>query len=590
MTKCLRFITFLVLSLCMQQSLFAQFARSVGGTDADNGQALAYDAAGNTYIIGDFRGKADFDPGPGTLYLKSSCPCDESNPLLPDIFFAKYSRNGALIWARQVGGSGYDYGRGIGVDDAGNVYITGSFESTADFDPGTGISNLVAAGGKNIFLAKYTASGNYLWASNIGSGAWGEGNSLSVSNAGILTVAGYFNGTADFDPSAGIAAFNAGGFSDPFFARYTADGTYMWAKTITGSGESSGQHLYVDSAGAIYFTGNFYGTADFNTGAGVFELTGTNAKDAFYAKYTASGEFVWATRVGGNGDESGTAIIADKAGNVYATGYYINEIDFDPGAGIFNMSSGIGAYNGYLLKLNKDGLFEWANNIYSGQFNVGLSLSLDAQQNVYATGYFSGTTSFSPATSITSAGGTDIFIAVYKSTGALLNIFKEGGITNDWASAIAVDAKGFIYVTGYYTGAAQFTINGAITTLTSAGNGDVYFLKAKRKSLQTAAVAAATATDLMAGNSSNAGQTMLHQNIPNPAQSYTTVAYNLGTAAQVRLSLVDMNGKEVMVLKNAMQQKGLYTLQVNVGRLKSGIYIWRLAAGNEYFTKKLVVQ
>src|SRR5678810_1268996 len=113
---------FLVIAcfICRQQ-LSAQYVKSIGGTNAEYGKSITYDALGNIYIIGDFRGKADFDPGPGTYFLKSSCPCDESDPLIPDIFFAKYSGKGKLIWANKIGGSGYDYGKGIGVDSSGNV-------------------------------------------------------------------------------------------------------------------------------------------------------------------------------------------------------------------------------------------------------------------------------------------------------------------------------------------------------------------------------------------------------------------------------------------------------------------------------------
>jgi hypothetical protein len=85
-------------------SASSQWTESIGGNNADYGQSITTDANGNVYIIGNFRGKADFDPGPDSFFLKSSCPCDESDPLKPDIFFAKYKKTGALVWARKVGG------------------------------------------------------------------------------------------------------------------------------------------------------------------------------------------------------------------------------------------------------------------------------------------------------------------------------------------------------------------------------------------------------------------------------------------------------------------------------------------------------
>ncbi len=572
-----------------RQESVAQFVKSIGGTNAEYGQHITYDASGNLYIIGNFLGKADFDPGPKTFFLQSSCPCDESDAVIPDVFFAKYNKNGALVWAKKVGGSGYDYGKGIGADSAGNVYITGSFESTADFDPGPAVKNLISSGGKDIYLAKYTANGDYVWAEKIGGIGFDESNALSVSSSGTVTITGYFGYVVDFDPSSNINSFDAGGSSDPFFARYNTNGGLVWAKDIGGSGESSAQNLFVDAAGSIYITGGFFGTSDFNIGTGVFNLTGTSAKDAFYAKYNSAGDFVWAVSVGGAGDQTGLGITADKSGNVYATGYFVGTVDFNPGSGVFNLTSSNGFFNAYLLKLNSDGVFAWANNIGGSADDIGFSLALDTQQNIYAAGYFNGTASFGTGNFLTSAGSTDIFIAVYKPSGTLLTSMREGGATDDWASSIAVDAKGFIYLTGYYTGNAQFNINGSVITLTSAGNADVYILKAKRTSLQTSVITT-DRQSLMVTKRLEESTTQLYQNSPNPVTSLTNIAYSLAAASKVRLSIIDLNGKEVLVLKDTWQDKGVYTVQASASTLCNGMYFSRLQTSDAMIVKKLVVQ
>jgi hypothetical protein len=587
MKKSLPVIFLITAGLMCRQHLFAQFVKSIGGTNAEYGEGIAYDALGNTYIIGDFRGKEDFDPGPGTYFLKSSCPCDESDPLIPDIFFAKYSKSGALIWANKIGGGGYDYGKAIGVDSSGNVYITGSFESTADFDPGAAVKNLISYGGKDIYLAKYNPNGEYMWAENIGGVGFDESNALFVNAAGKITIAGYFGYVADFDPSSDTTSFDAGGSSDPFFARYDTNGNLVWAKDIAGNGESSAQNIFIDAAGFIYLTGNFFGTADFNTGTGVFNLTGAGAKDAFYAKYKSTGDFVWAASVGNAGDQTGQSIVADKNGNVYATGYFVGTVDFNPGSGVSNLSSNNGFFNAYLLKLNKHGAFVWVNNIGGSQDDIGLSLAIDAQQNIYTAGYFNGTASFSSNKSLTTAGSTDIFIAVYKPWGSLVAAIQEGGATDDWASSIAIDGKGSIYLTGYYTNTAQFNINGNPVSISSEGNADVYFLKAKRASLQTSPLA--NIQSFIVSKSIDENKLLLYQNTPNPFASTTNIKYYLPASAKVRLSIVDMKGNEVLVLKNAFQDKGEYNIQLSASNLANGIYVCRLQTNNYILTKKLVV-
>jgi hypothetical protein len=122
------------------------WAKQMGGTSDDSGQGIAVDAAGKVYTTGYFRGTADFDPGPATFNLTSAGGFD--------IFVSKLDNAGNLVWAKQMGGPGHDQGWGIAVDGAGNVYTTGWFAGTADFDPGPGTFNLSRAGGPDIFVSK----------------------------------------------------------------------------------------------------------------------------------------------------------------------------------------------------------------------------------------------------------------------------------------------------------------------------------------------------------------------------------------------------------------------------------------------------
>ncbi|HRF19893.1 MAG TPA: SBBP repeat-containing protein, partial [Chitinophagaceae bacterium] len=108
------------------------------------------------YIIGEFRASADFDPGAGTVNLTSAGGSD--------IFFAKYDASGNYVYAKRLGGTAEDVGFGIAVDGSGNVYVTGYFIGTGDFDPGAGTANLISSGIQDIFFAKYDASGNYVYA------------------------------------------------------------------------------------------------------------------------------------------------------------------------------------------------------------------------------------------------------------------------------------------------------------------------------------------------------------------------------------------------------------------------------------------
>lgn len=125
-----------------------QWAKHIGGTGDDQGASIALDIDGNVYTTGYFNGTVDFDPGPETFELTSV----SSNS---DIFISKLDVDGNFVWAKTFGSNGIDQGFSITTDDAGNVYITGAYRFTTDFDPGAGVFNLsTTLNGVNIFILK----------------------------------------------------------------------------------------------------------------------------------------------------------------------------------------------------------------------------------------------------------------------------------------------------------------------------------------------------------------------------------------------------------------------------------------------------
>ncbi|MBI4648818.1 MAG: T9SS type A sorting domain-containing protein, partial [Bacteroidia bacterium] len=240
----------------------------------------AVDGTSNCYITGYFKGTADFDPGIETVNLTSV-----GNE---DIFFAKYDANGNYLWAKSIGGTSSNHGSSIAIDGTGNCYITGYFRGTTDFDPGAGTANLTPVDSSDIFFARYDVNGNYLWAKSIGSTSMDFGISIAVDSIGNCYITGFFRVTTDFDPGTGTVNLTSIGNWDIFFAKYDANGNYLWAKNIGSSYGDGGYSIAVDDTGNIYLTGYFQSTADFNPGAGTANLTSVGYKDIFFAKYGQS--------------------------------------------------------------------------------------------------------------------------------------------------------------------------------------------------------------------------------------------------------------------------------------------------------------
>jgi hypothetical protein len=386
-----------------------------GGSGADSGAGVAVDASGNVYVTGSLTGTVDFDPGVGTANLSSAGETAA--------YVVKLDSAGSYVWARTFGGSGADSGAGVAVDASGNVYVTGSFTGTADFDPGVGTANLISAGRHDAYVVKLDSAGSYVWARNFGGSGDDLGAGVAVDVSGNVVVTGRFWGTADFDPGVGTANLSAFGPTyDAFVVKLTSAGSYVWARNFNGSDFDSGAGVAVDVSGNVVVTGTFWGTADFDPGVGTANLTSAGRYDAFVVKLDSAGSFVWARTFGGSLEDEGSGIVVDASGNVYVKGSFAGTADFDPGVGTANLMSA-GRYDAFVVKLDSAGSFVWARNFGGSGDDLGAGVAVDVSGNVYVTGSFAGTADFDPGVgtaNLISAGESDAYVVKLNSSGVVI--------------------------------------------------------------------------------------------------------------------------------------------------------------------------
>jgi hypothetical protein len=381
------------------------WAKRIGGNSWDDGSGVSLDAAGNIYITGHFSGTADFDPGTGTANLTSAGDYD--------MFVCKLDAFGNFIWAKRIGNSNGDYSWSIVLDAMSNVYITGQFFGTVDFNPGPGTLNMTAVGGYDFFICKLDAAGNFVWAKSLGGLNPDVAYSIAVDASGNVFATGGFNGTVDFDPSASVFNLSSAGSEDVFILKLDATGNFIWAKSFGGINFDSANSMTVDALGNIYTIGSFEGTADFDPSSGVSTITSSGFYDVFVCKLNSVGNFIWAKNSEGVGYEDAFAINTDVNGNVVFSGCFSSAVDFNPGGGVFNLIPA-GTQDIFISMLDNAGNFLWAKDL-KGSSNVGCGISIlvDAANNIYTTGFFSSTVDFNPdaaTVNISSAGNEDIFI------------------------------------------------------------------------------------------------------------------------------------------------------------------------------------
>lgn len=446
-----------------------KWAKGVGGSSDDYAHSITVDASGNTYITGSYKDVVDFDPGSGTSNLTSMGGSD--------IFILKLDASGNFMWAKSMGGSMDDEGYSVMTDLSGNIYLAGTFEGTSDFDPGSGKSDVISAGGSDAFIAKLDASGNLMWTKTFGGSGDDEAKDLMMDLSGSIYAAGNFRNTVDFDPGSGTDNRNATGMSDMFMLKLDASGNFMWAKTMGGMFDDNLRSIALDGTGNIYATGSFAGMMDFDPGSGTSNQTSNGLSDMFVTKLDASGNFMWAHNIGGLLDDNGSDLTTDASGNVYLTGSFNGLVDFDPGSGNTSLTS-LGGSDAFILKLNTTGSFQWARNMGGLLFDNANAIALDISGNVIITGAFQGTSDFDPGSSILnliSTGMSDAFVAKLDMSGNFMWARNMGSTAEDYGTALAVGLSGNIYTAGEFSGAGDFDPGSGLFNLSNPGGGKDVF-------------------------------------------------------------------------------------------------------------------
>lgn len=446
------------------------WARQLGGPEADVGYDVAADGAGNVYVAGYFNGVVDFDPGAGVANLTSGGG--------DEIFVAKFDSTGSLIWARRMGGADHERADDIAIDAGGDVYATGWFAGTADFDPGGGTSNLTATGEHSAFVVKLDSSGNFAWAKMLGGAGSSEGAGIAVDANGNVYSAGTFSGETDFDPGAGVSNLTSAGDDDGYVSKLDSTGAFVWARLLGGPGNENAAGLALDAAGNVLTTGAFEATADFDPGAGTANMTSAGASDVFVSKLDGAGNFVWARRFGGSASDYGHAVAVDGNGNVHTTGSFAGSVDFDPGGGIVRLISD-GSDDAFVSKLSSQGVFVWAGRMGGADLQRGAAVAVDGSSNVYIAGMFQATADFDPGPgvfSLTAAGEGDAFVAKLASSGNFVWVRSMGGAPAEAGEGIAVSG-GDVYASGRFQGTGDFDPGAGVLNLTSAGDNDAFLLQ-----------------------------------------------------------------------------------------------------------------
>ncbi len=384
-------------------------------------------------------------------------------------------------WAGKMGGTSSEYGDFVATDAVGNAYMTGRFDGSCDFDPGTAALIKTSLGSSDIFVAKYNPSGALVWAITMGGTGLDRAYSLDADANGNVYVAGTFSGTVDLDPGAGVASHTSLGGTDLFFAKYDANGNHVWSKAIGQINTEIAEAIVLDGNGFLYLTGEYSSDSlDLDPNAGFATIINANAAtsyDPYLAKYDTAGNYVWGFPLQGTSSDYSKSVTVDANQNVIIGGYFYTNMNIDPVGG--TALAAIGSADCFVASYSSAGAYNWSGS-FGGTLADNLFSVTSHGTDVFVTGTFNSIVDFDPGVdtlSIQSKGSTDVFCSKFNNTGQLQWVRTIGGTFADNSNSVRVNAAGDVFVAGSFQDSANFDVDASNVIVKSVGSRDGFLVK-----------------------------------------------------------------------------------------------------------------
>ena len=384
--------------------------------------------------------------------------------------------------------------KAVAVDKFGNVYTTGSFLGTKDFDPGPSVFNLISTGNSDIFVCKLDVNGNFIWAKQIGGSGNDNGNSIVTDTLGDIYLCGEFTSVADFDPGPNSDTLYSAGGQDIFFLKLDSSGNKIWAQNIGGPYNDLAKSIKIDPLGNIVSVGSFRDTVDFDFGVGVYELTtwfyggcqqlifGENS--AFVCKMSPNGNLLWAKNPSvfcGSSPSIANSIAIDSLGNIHAIGNFQWNFYFLNGIGGTPLGS-LGGWDIFIWKLDANGQGVWARTFGSasppimGPEDSGDGIAVDKYGNIYTTGRFQDSADFNPGPGYFYLYGFQTFISKLDYNGNFVWATSLGG-KSYYTNSIAIDKNSNVVTVASFKGTHDFDPGPNTYLVSSNGDDDIFISK-----------------------------------------------------------------------------------------------------------------
>jgi hypothetical protein len=428
------------------QAVDWQWAVQAGGSGSScQCKSLCSDDEGNIYLAG--------------LYVCAITLGDFtlSNSGGSDIFVAKLDPWGNWLWADGIGSYEYDKATDIVCDPDGNLVITGDFKNTVRFG---NLPIITSSGSSDIFVAKISPSGAWLWSSRAGGSGYDTANSLDADYQGGIYVTGYFTGTGYFP---GISSISSAGGNDIFLARLSSAGSWEWARRAGASNSDEGKSVVVDPSANVILCGKYRGSISF----GDYQIVPDSNYPLFVAKADSLGNWLWANTSTGTGNAYYGGLSVDNLGNTYLTGTFAPSISF----GAYTVDN-ISSEDIFVAKAGPTGEWNWAISAGGTGSDSVSDIEVDNEGNIWIAGAFEFPFQLGDIT-LNSQGNSDLYMAKLCPAGTWNWAIRTGGSNPEYLYDLFLDDEDSAFLGGGFSGVSTL----GNTTLTSLGVTDAYALK-----------------------------------------------------------------------------------------------------------------
>jgi hypothetical protein len=559
-----RFVLIGLFTFVIARSQNLLWHHKIGNEQYESVSDITLDGSENVIITGNFDHSLDFNPSPSGVF--SLTPNGFS-----DVYVCKFNSNGQFLWAKSIGDQFNDLARSVTTDASGNIYVTGIFDGTVDFDPGPSTFTLSSTGPGNGFVLKLDPQGNFLWARAFTSTAQNEGTRLACDASGNVWITGYFSGTANFN-SGGTSAQNltAKGATDAFLVGFDASGSFLFARNFgNASSNAFGKSVCTHPNGNASLLIEFTNQCDADPSNAVIIHTSQGYSDLLVVTLTSSGNYMSSFSFGGLYHEFGFEIKTNSNGDIFVGGsFYSYQIDFDPGPANANFTNK-GGLDGFVAKYTPNGQYLQAWQFGGTGDDEANGVKIDNNGNIIIHGWFENVMDANPGTAIqnvTSIGAHDAFVVALNAGGNYIKSFTYGGAyfcdnsycgTSDDMIFMATNGNGMLYCTSASSGTnVTFFPNTPWQVVTaSTGAYDVFNFKINFNLTTSFLEEPAGTNEIKA--------------YPNPCSQNINISHVHECSS---VEILDMTGKKILGI--VPSYKNYLTLDVH--NLNSGIYFIRV--------------